>query len=57
MKFKDGASRFYKNKKCRPLEIERKIVISFQKFLIFYICVFSENAQCFVGVLNSNLSL
>ena len=29
------------------MEIEKKIfsVVSFQKFLIFYLCVFSENAQ------------
>ena len=44
MKCKDGGSYFYKNKKYRPFEIERKIfsVISFQKFLIFHKCVFQK---------------
>ena len=52
VKCKDGGSYFYKNKKCRPLEIEKKnffSVNSFQKILIFHICVFLGNAQCFVG--------
>ena len=51
IKCKDGSSYFYKYQKYRSLEIEKKIpVISFQKFLMFYICVFPEYAQCFVGV-------
>ena len=47
-KCNDGGSYFYNNKKYRLLEIEKKnvfLVISFQKFLIFYVCAFSENAQ------------
>ena len=51
-KCKDWGSNFYKNKKYRPLEIEKNnffSVISIQKFLIFPICVFPENAQCIVG--------
>ena len=47
-KCKEGGSYFYKNKKYRPLEIEKKNFFSFilfQKFLIFYVCIFSENAQ------------
>ena len=52
IKFKDGYSYFYKNQSYRPLEIEKK------KFFFSYfnsefpnlsICVFSENAQCFIG--------
>ena len=45
-KCKDGGSYFYKNKKYRPLEIEKKFfsAILFQKFLIFPICPFSEKA-------------
>ena len=45
-------SYFYKNQKHTPLEIGKIYffsVVPFQKFPIFYICVFSENAQCFVG--------
>ena len=48
MKCKDGGSIFYKNKKYRQLEIEKKnffSFISFQKFLIFPIWTFSENAM------------
>ena len=47
-KCKEGGLYFYKNKKYRPLEIEKKnffLFILFQKFLIFYVCIFSENAQ------------
>ena len=40
---KDGGSYFYKNKKYRLLEIEKKIFFSsFQKILIFHICVFQK---------------
>ena len=48
---KDGGLYFYKNKKYRRLEKEKKLfsVISFQKLLIFPILNFSENAQSFVG--------
>ena len=52
IKYKDGDSYLYENQKWRPLEIEKKklfSVNSFQKILIFHICVSSENAQCFVG--------
>ena len=45
-------SYFYKNKKYRPLEVEKKFFFSlnsFQKMLIFHKCVSSENTQCFVG--------
>ena len=51
IKCKDGGSNFYKNKKYRRLEKEKKIVpvISFHKFLIFPIWAFSENAQSFPG--------
>ena len=41
---KDWGSYFYKNQKYRPLEIEISVIL-FQKFLIFYLCVFSENAK------------
>ena len=45
----EGSSYFYENKKYRSLETEKKnSVISIQKFRIFLISVFSENAQCFV---------
>ena len=45
----EGGSYFYENKKYRSLETEKKnSVISIQKFRIFLISVFSENAQCFV---------
>ena len=37
-KYKNGGSSFNKNEKYRLLKI-----------LIVYICVFSENAQCFAG--------
>ena len=51
IKCKDDGSYFYKNQKYKRLEIEKEncSVMPFQKFLIFLICVFSENAQCFVG--------
>ena len=43
-------SYFYKNKKYRCLEKEKKnSIILFQKFLIFPTWAFSENAQCFIG--------
>ena len=44
MKCKDKVSYFYKNRKYRPLEEEKKInlVIQFQKFQFFYKCVFWE---------------
>ena len=51
-KYKNGGSSFNKNEKYRLLKIEKKnsfLVNSFQKILIVYICVFSENAQCFAG--------
>ena len=46
---KNGGSRFYKNKKRQAVGNTKKnpSVISFQKFLIFKVWVFSENAQCF----------
>ena len=42
---------FTKIKNTDPLKKEKKFfsVILFQKFLVFHICVFSENAQCLVG--------
>ena len=46
--------RIFTKQNYRPLEIEKKIffsVNSFQKILIFHICVFSKNAQYFVGAL------
>ena len=52
MKCKDEGWHFYKNQKYTPLEKGKKNFFSvdlFQKILIFHICVFSENAQCFVG--------
>ena len=51
-KYKHGGSYFYKNKKYRRLEKEIKIFFSgilFQKFQIFPIWAFWENAQCLVG--------
>ena len=39
LKCKDGSSYFCKNKKYRPSETKKNLVISFQKFLIFHICV------------------
>ena len=48
----DRVSYFYENQKYSLLEREKKdflSVIPFQKILIFHICVFSENVQCFVG--------
>ena len=50
IKCKDGGSYFYKNQKCRPLKVEKKSVISFQKFLNFPTCVISEDAPCFLEV-------
>ena len=47
-----GVHIFTKNKKNRQFEKERNIffsVTSFQKFLIFPISAFPENAQYFVG--------
>ena len=51
IKCKGGDSYFYNNRIYRPLEIETNFfsIISFQRFLIFHICGFSENAQYFVG--------
>ena len=49
---KDGGSCFYKNQKYRWFEIEKKpffSVIPLEKFLIFPIWAFPENAQCLVG--------
>ena len=49
IKCKGRGSYFYKDKKYRWLEKEKKLgVISFQKFLIFPIWAFPENAQNFV---------
>ena len=45
MKYKDGSSYFYKNKKYRPLEIEKKTFFSYFISKFFYMCVFSGNAQ------------
>ena len=45
MKCKDWVSYFHENKKYGPLEIDFFSAISFQNFLIFHACVFSENAQ------------
>ena len=41
------------------MEIEKKFfsIISFQKFLIFHMYVFSENAQCFVGAFLQSFKL
>ena len=48
---KTGVYIFTKKQKYRRLEIDKKTfsVTSFQKFLIFPICTFSENGQCFIG--------
>ena len=48
---KTGVHTFTKIKITDGWKKKKKIfpVISFQKFLIFPICVFSENAQSFVG--------
>ena len=52
-KFKDGGSYFYKTKLQTVVNRKKNFfsVNSFQKILIFHICTFSENAQCFVGAL------
>ena len=42
IKCKDGGSYFYKNQNYRPLEIENKIFLVLQKFLIFHKCVFQK---------------
>ena len=44
IKYKHKVSYFYKNRKYRPLEEEKKInlVIRFQKFQFFHKCVFWE---------------
>ena len=49
---KRRASYFCKNKKYRPLEIEKKNsfrLFHFRKSLFFIYAFLSENAQCFVG--------
>ena len=47
---KTGVHTFTKIKNTDGWKKEKKnSVISFQKFLIFPICAFSENAQSFVG--------
>ena len=53
--YKYEGSYFYKNQKYRQLEKENKnfSIVWFQKFLIFPIWAFLENAQCFLGALLS----
>ena len=48
---KKGVHIFTKIKNTDGWKYEKKffLVVSFQKFLVFPICTFSENAQCFVG--------
>ena len=50
IKCTDGGSYFYKNQKYRPLETEKRFfwVISFQKFLIFHICVVVFFRKCWM---------
>ena len=60
IKCEHGGPYFYKNQKYKLLKIEKKkffSVNSFQKFLIFPLWAFSENAQYFVGAFLSNTLL